>query len=408
MVCVIEVGSKTVDDAVAILKQQHRNDTQILSVMGEYVILANPTSEGVVSAMCHTDAYPHNMVVNAHWVPTQAFIPQPPMPVDHPAIMKAILKTQPLQSNPIIEGLIGQYSRDSVTTFVQEMSTDKEGANTQVTRNSYSISIGRGGCANGDWFCAMDGVEYVTSKLNEYFKEYSGEWNIELHEFRSDMCPNIVLTFGSDTAPSGTYVVSGAHLDSRNTGSGSTATGAAPGADDNGTGSAVLLEMARIVGTNNIEFENQVQFQWYCGEEQGLLGSAALANRHRDRGDTIIGMFNNDMIGYTNPSDGPTLSFMTGSATAWLSATCKEFSGIYVPSLPVGDTRVCCSDQQSFFSRGFPAAGIFETPTAGVAYPQYHRTGDTFDNGLINYQQVWQFGQANFACMMEFAVPVAK
>jgi hypothetical protein len=126
---------------------------------------------------------------------------------------------------------------------------------------------------------------------------------------------------------------------------------------------------------------------------------------YQSAGQTIIGMFNNDMIGYTSPSQGVTLCFMDSYATGWLSDTCAEFVSIYIPTLKSARTGACCSDQQSFYNRGFPAAGIFETPQGSVQYPQYHRTGDTWDNGLINYNQVYLFGQANFVCILEYAIP---
>jgi hypothetical protein len=96
---------------------------------------------------------------------------------------------------------------------------------------------------------------------------------------------------------------------------------------------------------------------------------------------------------------------MNSFATEWLSSSCKVFASPYLPHLRSADTGACCSDQQSFFMRGFPAAGIFETPQSFVQYPAYHRQGDTWDNGLINYNQIYQFGQANFVCILEYAIP---
>merc|ERR1712146_652998 len=128
--------------------------------------------------------------------------------------------------------------------------------------------------------------------------------------------------------------------------------------------------------------------------------------QYRQDGTRVVGMFNNDMIGYQDPTHGRTLSFMGRNSEPWLSQACKVFSETYVPELKVADTTVCCSDQQSWYNQGFPAAGIFETPTPSVVYPQYHREGDAFDNGLIDMEQVYLFGKANYACILEFAVPM--
>jgi len=241
------------------------------------------------------------------------------------------------------------------------------------------------------------------AEINEVLKDYPGEWLAEPKSFRNDMSSNIVVTIKGEVEP-GEAVIIGAHYDSRNTGSGPTATGPAPGADDNGTGSGVLLAIIKNIALHAVQFHYTVILVLFCGEEQGLIGSGNIARDMQSRGQKVIGMFNNDMIGYTN-SGGVVLSFMRNYATAWLSQSCKEFSSTYIPALRVGDTTACCSDQQSFFNAGFPAAGIFETPTSGVQYPQYHRSGDSYDNGLINYNQVFQFGQANYACILEYAIP---
>lgn len=332
--------------------------------------------------------------------------PQRPQIPTHRATLRAF-GAEPLQADPTIADYIKLYSKDKVKENVRTLSV----ADTTVTRNSYAIAPGVGGCQAG-FNCANYYVNLVQAKVSDMFKEYNGEWEIETVKFRNDMCDNVRLVMrgkgGEGIDPAKDIVVTGAHLDSRNTNSGASATGSAPGADDNASGSAVIMEMARVIAENNINFQYSVHFLWFCGEEQGLLGSTYMANQYKDQGMNIIGMFNNDMIGYRVPSGPPTLSFMGRFATPWLSNSCKEFSRIYIPTLAVADTTVCCSDQQSFFNAGFPAAGIFETPTSGVVYPQYHQTGDSFDNANIDYDQVYLFGQANFVCMMEYALPTTS
>jgi hypothetical protein len=301
--------------------------------------------------------------------------------------------------------MVNSYSQADVTNYLRKIAQN-DGTNLRITRNSYSIAVGRGGCADETWVCAKDAVDYIESEVNVIMAAFGGDWEVERKPFRTDMCPNVVVTI---KGVSDQKVIIGAHLDSRNTGSGPTATGVAPGADDNGSGSAAMLAILKSLAqasiANEISFQYTIQLMWFCGEEQGLLGSQFIANQMAEAGETVVGMFNNDMIGYTDPKSGVTLSFMSRQSTPWLSESCKTFAGVYVPTLAVGDTTGCCSDQQSFYSAGFPAAGIFETPTSSVVYPQYHKSGDTFDNGLVNMQQVFQFGQANYACILEYAVP---
>jgi hypothetical protein len=307
--------------------------------------------------------------------------------------------------DPYIERILTSYQKQRVTDETMILATGRDGTNTKVTRNSYSIALGRGGCADASWKCANHATQYVVDSITQMFRNYIGEWSVITNGFRSDMCHNVILDIAGEAEPE-KFVLTGAHLDSRNTGSGPTATDIAPGADDNGSGSAVHLELARVIAENNVRFAYSVRLMWFCGEEQGLIGSAALARAYASEGLDVQAMFNMDMIGYTNPPNGVTLSFMTGAATPWLSTSCKEISRTYLPTLAVADTQACCSDQQSFYNAGFPAAGIFETPTRSVVYPQYHRIGDQWNNGLINYDQIWQFGRAISACILEYAVPL--
>ncbi|MBA3904985.1 MAG: hypothetical protein C0522_15130, partial [Rhodocyclaceae bacterium] len=363
------------------------------------------------SELCFAASY-GPLVTNRIFVPRQAVAPQRAMPVEHPALRKTILRGEDEEASafsisPAITGYLQTFKKEEVSMYLARVSTDYQGENSLITRNSYAIRYGAGGCANSTWRCANNVVDWVIAEASRLMADYPNDWQIEELPFNDDMCSNIRLTIPGELYPD-QIVAIGAHLDSRNTGSGRTATGPAPGADDNGSGTAVNLEIVRSIAANErkYKFAYTVHILWFCGEEQGLVGSNAMAQQYKKDGAEIIAYFNNDMIGYTDPRFGVRLSFMTRFSTLWLTNVCKETAAAYVPDLPSGDTTACCSDQQSFFQAGFPAAGIFETPTSGVSYPQYHRTGDTYNSGLINYEQVYLFGKANFACILEFAAPL--
>jgi len=374
-----------------------------VTVFGDSTHLVIRNFDGVKSDACHGPTY-NGVATNVVLVPRTPIALQTPINWKLRAVQRS-LNSSSVVPDPLIQEMVNSYSQDDVTNYLKLLSQNA-GSNLKITRNSYSINVGTGGCADSTWKCAKDAASFVESEANRLLGDYQGEWLVERVSFRNDMCPNIVVTIDGASKEN---VIIGAHLDSRNTGSGPTATGVAPGADDNGSGSAVLLSILKSIAQfsthQEVQFQYTLKLMWFCGEEQGLIGSDFLARRYKTTGEQVIGMFNNDMIGYTDSRYGVTLSFMTRSATAWLSQSCKEFSGVYVPTLKVGDTSGCCSDQQSWFSQGFPAAGIFETPTPNVVYPDYHRSTDTFDNGRVNLRQVFQFGQANFACALEYAVP---
>jgi hypothetical protein len=368
-----------------------------------HLLIGNAVAVTERSDACDVEAY-GGLAVNIIPVARHPVQPQAPINWAHRAVQRAFNQSS-LGPDPLIQSMVDAYSQADVTNYLKLISTNG-GSNEKITRNSYSIGIGKAGCADSTWRCAFHAVDYIENEVNNIMAEFPGEWQVERVPFRNDMCPNIVVTIDGISRDK---VIIGAHMDSRNTGSGPTATGVAPGADDNGSGTAAMLAILKAMAAASIhkevQFQYTIQLMWFCGEEQGLLGSDFIARKMRSEGATVVGMFNNDMIGYTDSRYGVVCSFMKGYSTAWLSESCKTFAGVYVPKLKTGDTTGCCSDQQSFFNQGFPAAGIFETPTSSVVYPRYHQTGDTFDNGLVNFQQVFQFGQANYACILEYAVP---
>ena len=74
--------------------------------------------------------------------------------------------------------------------------------------------------------------------------------------------------------------------------------GAAPGADDNGSGSVGTLIAADIL--SQYQWSCTLRFAFWTGEEQGLLGSAAYATRAKNQGQNIKGYLNMDMIAYNS------------------------------------------------------------------------------------------------------------
>eukprot|EP01043_Picozoa_sp_COSAG02_P054699 COSAG02_NODE_6233_length_3709_cov_65.198892_4_plen_346_part_00 len=119
--------------------------------------------------------------------------------------------------------------------------------------------------------------------------------------FREDMTAQIIATRRGTEEPDEIVVV-GAHFDSRGTMS-TSPTQRAPGADDNASGSASVLEFARVIAETGASFRKTLKLCLFTGEEQGLIGSRALASQYAEDGENIIAMFNADMIGYAPEGD---------------------------------------------------------------------------------------------------------
>ncbi|MEU1846556.1 M28 family peptidase [Micromonospora sediminicola] len=181
--------------------------------------------------------------------------------------------------------------------------------------------------------------------------------------------------------PTDQVVMFGAHLDSVSAG---------PGINDNGSGSATLLENALVLAAQNPTMTKRVRFAWWNGEEQGLQGSKHYVNQlsSTQRG-YIKGYYNFDMV--ASPNGGYFINRITSATAAPLKAYWDSF-GIQPEENTEGQGR---SDDYSFANAGIQtsgyAAGASYTKTAaqaskwggtaGAAYDGcYHRSCDTTSN----------------------------
>ena len=187
-------------------------------------------------------------------------------------------------------------------------------------------------------------------------------------------------------------VMAGAHLDSVIEG---------PGINDNGSGSAALLETALMMAKSNPE--NTLRFAWWAGEEQGLLGSAdyvaGLSQAERDR---IALYMNYDMVGSPNyifmVYDADESTFEAPVAIPPGSTALEDLYESYYTLIgePYDDTEFSGrSDYEAFILAGIPSGGLFTGAeeikteqqeaiwggTAGEQFdPCYHEACDTIDN----------------------------
>jgi hypothetical protein len=111
---------------------------------------------------------------------------------------------------------------------------------------------------------------------------------------------NVITTLHGSSSPDRIYLVSG-HIDSRVTDV-MNFTADAPGADDDASGVAAVMELARVMAGRAPEAT--IVFAMVAGEEQGLYGSAYMAKQFKAAGADIQGMFSNDIIGASKADDG--------------------------------------------------------------------------------------------------------
>ena len=152
----------------------------------------------------------------------------------------------------------------------------------------------------------------------------------------------------------------------------------APGAIDNATGVAAVLEAARLFA--NAYFDLSVRFVFFTGEEQGLFGSRHYAENARLNGDNIAGVLNVDMIGYD--AEGPLdLHIVANRNGEWLLQTAHEGAQAVQPDLNLRlhrDPKSIYSDHAPFWEEGYSAI-LFTQDVNSESYPYFHTIEDTVD-----------------------------
>ena len=151
---------------------------------------------------------------------------------------------------------------------------------------------------------------WVFQQMQAIAATSSGRMTVQRQSFMQPAVPpslpvastitNVIATLQGTASPQRYYVITG-HLDSRVTDV-TDSTSDAPGADDDASGVAVVLELARLFATH--QFPGTLVFATVDGEEQGLFGSGFMAAQMKKAGADVQGMFSNDIVGASQAFDG--------------------------------------------------------------------------------------------------------
>ncbi|MCB1628385.1 MAG: M28 family peptidase, partial [Xanthomonadales bacterium] len=171
------------------------------------------------------------------------------------------------------------------------------------------------------------------------------------------------------------WVVVGAHYDARNSVRCDT-TDPQPGANDNGSGCAGVIELARVL--SQVDTERSVLLMCFAGEEQGLVGSQRYVESLQLSGDIarVRYMINLDMLGFAE-DDNLSARIETIPAFAGEPARFAAAAATYAPEIsPVlSSSTQAYSDHWYFLQAGIP--GVFTWENGAAIYPHYHRATDT-------------------------------
>ncbi len=186
----------------------------------------------------------------------------------------------------------------------------------------------------------------------------------------------------------------------------------APGANDDGSGTVLTMELARAFAESGIEFDATLVFICWAGEEQGLVGSRAHAEDLAAKKIPVEAVFNNDIVGNSRGGNGivdaeSVRVYAIGpedSPARALARHIVKVAGIYVPSHRVRpmareDRFGRGSDQSSFTAQGFPAIVFRE---ANENFEKQHGANDTIDG--VDFGYLAQNARVNAAGVASLAL----
>lgn len=277
---------------------------------------------------------------------------------------------------PQIIQLVNQVNKDSIALYIRQLS--------------------------GDTSCVIGGQPYTilsrhklqpgNDKAAQYIYEKFQSWGYQVqYEVFSSTGKNVIAT-KQGMFDSQRYFIVCAHYDDMPSGT------IAPGADDNASGTATVLELARVFSQYN--FNYTIKFICFDEEEQGLVGSNYYATQARNRNDSIIGVINLDMTAYDANNDG--MVDVHSNNVANTSQIANEWiSNIYQYGISLTPRTVNSqpySDHYSFQQKNYGAILVIEYDLE--FNPRYHTVNDKFQ--YLNMDFCHKIAQVTAATAAEY------
>jgi len=196
--------------------------------------------------------------------------------------------------NPEIQQLVQQVNADSLKKYTEKLASFH-------SRHTLNTDAKNGMIA---------AQNYVKAKFSEFASKSKGRMTANIEEFvvpgdgrrivADAKVGNVIARLAGTNPNDPRIIVVSGHLDSRNKDV-MDAAGAAPGANDDGSGVALVIELARILA--GTEFPATLLFVAFTGEEQGLKGATYLADKAKAESWKIEAVLNNDIVGNSSSSE---------------------------------------------------------------------------------------------------------
>jgi hypothetical protein len=284
--------------------------------------------------------------------------------------------------NPEIRGLMDSVSIDNIKANIEHL------------------------CSYHNRRCDSRYIWEVQDWLTSRYEQF-GVDTIMLHDFKinkpdfpEETADNVIaVQWGTKTPQE--FVICGAHYDSWNPDGSDPDTIRAPGADDNASGVAGILETARLLCHHT--FDRTIIYANWCAEEIGLIGSTAYAVDCAAQNMDIVGYFNLDMTGYLEEGSDIHVHLMYTTQDSLIANFVFNFSHVYFPEMPIRQNWLAWgdSDYSSFNRNGYPAVHPFEDVHASS--PFIHSRQDILGMSVNNLNQSKRFTELNLGLVATLA-----
>ncbi len=240
-------------------------------------------------------------------------------------------------------------------------------------------------------------VQELATKLNTLLESYRFTKKVEMVAHSRTPQKSVRVTLTGKTFPD-QIVVLGGHLDSIVQFS----PRSAPGADDNASGSANVLQALKGFLSLGVQPERTIEFYWYAGEEGGLIGSSEIAAAYKAAGKDVVAAMQLDMSLF--PADG---EFVMGSindyTSPWLRNFLGEINRIYIGArVKESACGYACSDHASWYRNGYPTLFPFEA--SGNNYNRSIHTTNDVISATSNFEHSLMFSKVAFVFVYEFGL----
>jgi leucyl aminopeptidase len=245
------------------------------------------------------------------------------------------------------------------------------------------------------------GVEAANWIAQQFKSIAQGRADVSVQQVKHDWAqPSVIATIEGQGKNKNEIVIIGGHEDSINQSAFGSRKMKAPGADDNASGIASVLEVFRVLVQSGFKTDRTLMFMAYAGEEVGLLGSQDIANQFKKDKRAVVAVMQLDMTGFAGA--GKQIVFMSDFVNADLTRFTQKLLDTYVKTTwSVDKCGYACSDHASWTKAGYSAVMPFEATFSGMNH-DIHTVRDTKE--ILDFDHALTFVQLGLAFMAELAI----